>query len=108
MTVSFGGVVLVEASKTKTEYTVQSKDTVLLSGKHSIQSNANAGKGWTYECLGTDGDVLSLIGMIGAPHTLTIGTTSHTKCYISGNVSVQESDNPNYVTYTVSFVQETC
>jgi len=99
--------VLVNASKKKTRYVVQTKDTVLLSGKHSVQSNPNAGRGWTYSCFGSESDILSLMGMIGTSHTLVIGSESFAKCYIDGDVEIQESDNPNWVEFTVTFVQDT-
>ena len=107
MTVTFGGVTLVDASKTKTGYQVQTKDTVLLSGRHSVQSSPQVGRTWSYSAFGTEGDVASLMGMVGYPHTLVINGTPYTKCYISGEVSVDESDNPLWVHYTVTFVQET-
>jgi uncharacterized protein YaiE (UPF0345 family) len=86
---------------------VNTKDTILLSGKHSVQSNVNYGFGATFDCFGSESDVNDIVGMIGSSQTLTIGTTAYTKCYITGNIEVQESDNPDWVYYSVGFVQET-
>lgn len=116
--IQFGSLVLMGSDQTpitgkrKAEPSIQIKDTLLLSGKHSIQTNVNYGWTESYDCMGTFADYLALLGMIGQKLTLVVsgtpaGTLTYTKCAISGAGGLRESDNPGYYYWTVSFVQET-
>ena len=78
---------------------VQTRDTLLLSGKHSIQANTNYGWRESYSCFGPWASLVALMALIGYRQTLTIsgtpaGTLTYANCYIAGDISFQESDNP--------------
>jgi hypothetical protein len=115
---TFGSVTLAGAAKTPTAgkregvVRVTVKDTVLLSGKHSVQTNVNSAYNETVKCFGTWSDFVALIGLIGTKNTLTIsgtpaGTLTYTNCAIGGDISYNDTDNPGYYQFTVKFVQET-
>ena len=100
------------AGKRKGTVQVQTEDTLLISGQHSVQTNPNYGWNEVYECMGTWSEFLALLAMIGYKNTLTIsgtpaGTLTYTNCAISGNISWEESDNPGYYYWKVGFVRET-
>jgi len=118
VTVTFGSLTLQGANKTPTVgkrtgvVKVTTKDTLLLSGKHSVQTNVNSAYNDTLTCFGSWADLVALIGMIGTKNTLTIsgtpaGTLTYTNCVIGGDISYQETDNPGYFQFSVRFVQET-
>ena len=118
VTITFGSLTMMGTNETPVAgkragtTKVQTTDTLLLSGKHSVQPTVNYGWSESYECMGTWADYLALIALIGQKLTLTItdtvaGTLTYTKCAISGDISFRESDNPGYYYWTVGFVQET-
>ena len=107
MTVTFDGVEIKNASKISRIYPTLTTDTVVLSGKHSVQSNTNYGYSARFAGFGSLSDVTDLLAKVGTKATLVVNGVSFTNCYISGGVQVDESDNPSWYTYTVEFVQET-
>jgi hypothetical protein len=107
MTVTFNGVELKKASKISHTHPTLTTDTVVLIGKHSIQSNTNTGFEAKFSCFGTMADVNLILAEVGGKHDLVVGLTTYTNCYISGQIQVNESDNPDYFTYELAFVQET-
>jgi hypothetical protein len=107
MTTTFDALELKMASKISQTHPTLTQETTLLSGKRSVQSNTNTGFTAKFSCFGTLDDVTAMLAKVGTKGDLVIGTATHTNCYISGNIEVNESDNPDYFTYDVSFVQET-
>jgi len=107
MTTTFGGVTLPYASKIGEENDVLIKETVLLSGKRSIQTNPNAGLGTKYQCLGTWAQYTAIRSMIGSSGSLvTEAGETYTKCYIS-SLMVRETDGPGDYQFEVGFRQDT-
>ena len=115
-TITFGSLTLMSAAnmlpvagKRAISNPVTIEDTVVLSGKHSIQTNANYGWEETYGCMGTYTTYLALLALVGQKLTLSVSTIpeSHTNCAIKSLSSITETDDPNYYYWTVGFVQET-
>lgn len=118
VTITFGSLTMMGsdrlpvAGKRKGTVQVQTEDTLLISGQHSVQTNPNYGWNEVYECMGTWSEFLALLAMIGYKYTLTIsgtpaGTLTYTNCAISGPISWEESNNPDYYYWKVGFVRET-
>lgn len=107
MTTTFDSVEIIHASKISGRASPLVRDTVLLSGKHSVQRNANYGQGWTYVGLGVWGDVAAILAKIGARGSLVCTEGTFTNCVISGDITYEETDDPGYYFYTVGFIQET-
>jgi len=107
MTTTFNSVPLPNASKISGEVGALINETVLLSGKHSIQATTGTGFGATFRCFGTWAQFEAIIALIGSPYTLITATETYYKCYISGDVKVEESDNPSWFYFDVSFRQDT-
>jgi hypothetical protein len=106
MTTTFGGVSLPAASKISESPQVALTDTLLLSGKHSIQTNPNMGFGAAYRCFGTWAQYQAILGLVGQSGTLVTEQTSYTLCYIA-SIKTLESDNPGYFYFDVEFKRET-
>lgn len=105
MTVSFDSVELIRPQPYNVSYDVMANETVLLSGKRSVQSTAEYGYKVTYVCF-TDAsaNVTNLLAKVGTEYSLVddYGTRN---AYISA-FSVVE-DPPDHWTYTVSFIGDT-
>ena len=103
--VTFDLIVLQNPSPYTPSYDVQTKETILLSGKRSVQSTAEVGYKITYSCFTqTYSNVTDLSAKIGLEKSLVddFGTRN---AYISA-FSVVE-DPPGSWMYTVSFVADT-
>lgn len=108
MVVTFGGVELKNASKIANTYSTRSGVTVLATGKSSIQSSSEFGRGATFRCLGEWADITALLALVGTPGTLTIGAiTTFSSAYIVGDIKVDESKRPGWYFYTVNIEEET-
>jgi hypothetical protein len=107
MAVSFAGVPLPNASKIKGQPQILLNDTILIDGKHSIQATTQMGQVVTYTCLGTWAQYEAILALVGSDGTLiTEDETYSDHMYIS-SLSYEESANPNYYFFTVSFALET-
>lgn len=105
--VNFGGTELPNASKHKGTIQVLTNDTILIDGKHSIQSSTEVGTAATYTCLGTWAQYEAVLACIGSSATLDTQDESYTNMYISSWDGPTESANPGYYFFTVGFVKET-
>ena len=100
--VTFDAVVLQKPSPYTPSYDVKATETVLLSGKRSVQSTTEVGYKITYSCFtATYSNVTDLSAKIGVKKTLVDDFGSRS-AYISA-FSVVE-DPPDIWTYTVSFI----
>ena len=107
MTVTFGSVLLPEASKLMETPEVILKETLLLSGRKSIQASTYTGFGASYSCVGTWDQYQDLLDEVGSSGTLTTEAgESYTKCYIS-SIKVAETDAPGYYEIKLEFRQDT-
>lgn len=103
--VTFDSIVLQKPSPYTPSYNVQATDTILLTGKHSVQSTTEVGYAITYNCFtATYSNVTDLSAKIGLEKALVddFGTRN---AYISA-FSVIE-DPPDIWRYTVSFIGDT-
>lgn len=107
MSVTFDGVELLHASKLVNTIPVLANETILLSGKRSIQSNANYGFAANYTFLGTFAQVTALLAKVGSPYTLIDNQETHTTCYIYGDIRITETDSPDYFLCEMGFRQHT-
>lgn len=104
--VTFDSIVLQKPAPYTPSYDVKATETVLLSGKRSVQSTAEVGYKISFSCFTeTYSNVTDLSAKIGLEKTLVDDFGSHTKCYISA-FSVVE-DPPGSWTYTVGFIADT-
>lgn len=102
MAITFDGVTLVNPSPYTSDYQPRTKETILLSGKRSVQSSTELGYHVSYSCFTlTYSNVTDLRAKIGAEASLVddFGTRN---AYISA-FSVVE-DPPDIWKYTVSFI----
>jgi hypothetical protein len=108
MTATFDNTVLPNASKLSHAYPVPSKDLLLLSGKHLIQSASLTGFEPKYRCLGTWTQFEAVLAKVGTFGTLVTDAypSGYTDCCIS-SITVDESENPGYFYFDVSFKRDT-
>lgn len=106
MSVVFDTITLANPSPFDVEWPVLINESVLLTGKRSVQASSESAIRVTFKCFpASASDVSAIKGKIGAAYTLTIDGTSYTKCYIS-TFSYYET-MPGQYTYTVGFIQDT-
>lgn len=106
MTVTFGSIELKNPSPFNKTPAIQLKDTVLLSGKHSIQSTVETALSVSFSCFtDTYSDISNLWAKVGAVFSLVIGSEVARNCYISSWSEVEEP--PGWWRYVVGFKEET-
>lgn len=104
--VTFDGVVLVKPSFPEFNRSPITNETVLVSGKRSVQSSSELGFRVVFACWTTDlTDISNLRAKIGSPYSLVIDEVTYTNCYID-RWSERKVDDVNW-TYTVGFVRQT-
>lgn len=105
-TVTFDGIELKNPEPFDIDPQVLIKDTVLLSGKHSIQSASETAIACVIKCH-TDSisDVANLRAKIGTEGSLIDGSDTYTKCHISSWKEVLWTKGK--WEYTVGFKQDT-
>ena len=107
MTTTFDSVALPHASKIGEIRDVLMSETVLLSGKRSIQSSTEVGLGARYRCLTTWAEYKDILDCVGSSGSLvTEAGETYTNCYIS-SIRVDESDDPGHYIVEVEFRQDT-
>lgn len=107
MTITFGGVVLVNPSPYTPDFQILTKETAMLSGKRSVQSSIELGYHVTYSCFTeTYSDVTDLRAKAGLIFSLEDdhGTRN---AYISAWSETKIVSKPVYWRYVVSFVADT-
>lgn len=105
MTVTFSGVEIKDASPPRIKPEIASRDTLLQSGKHSVKSNANYGRSWTYTGLGTIAEVNALLDLIGSNAALVTEEETITAAYLTSWDDLEESEAPGKFFYTVTFTE---
>ena len=118
--IMFGSVLLVgfnqilAAGKRNIAVPITLTDTIVLSGKHSVQTNNKTGWLETYSCIGRMTDYQSLLALVGQKTTLQIINApysstplTYVNCAIKSMSGTNETDNPNYYEWTITFSQET-
>ena len=106
MTITFDSVELVNPEPFEINQQVLTGDTVLLSGKHSLQGTTETAISCTIKCHSeTKSDMTNLRAKIGVEGSLIIGSDTYTKCRI---VSWSESEwAKGKYEFTASFKQDT-
>ena len=106
MTITFDSVELKNPEPFDIDPQVIVGDTVLLSGKHSMQGTTETAISCTIKCSSeTKSDMTNLRAKIGTEASLVIGSDTYTKCRI---VSWSESEwAKGEYEFTVSFKQDT-
>ena len=106
MTITFDSVELMNPAPFEIDRQVIINDTVLLSGKHSIQSTDETAISLTLKCqTDTLSDVTNLRAKIGTEASLVIDGTTYTKCHIS---SWSETEwTPGKYEYNLGIKQDT-
>lgn len=106
MAITFDGVTLQKPSPYAADYSPTTNETILLSGKHNIQSSTEHGYKVSFICLTTtEADITNLIAKIGTEGSLVDDNGTHTKCYITAFTSTEIL--PDTWQYQVSFAQKT-
>ena len=106
MTVTFDGVELKNPEPFDMGRQVIINDTVLLSGKHSIQDTTETAIEVTIKCHSdTIGDVTNLRAKIGTEGSLVVDGTTYTKCHISSWSDIEWAKDK--WEYSASFKQDT-
>jgi hypothetical protein len=105
MTVTFSGVEIKNASKVRMKPEVASRDTLLQSGKHSVKSNVNYGRSWTYTGLGTKAEVNAVLALIGTKAALVTEEETVSNAYITSWDDLEESDTVGEYFFTVTFTE---
>lgn len=104
--VTFDGIQLRRPSFPEFDRSPITNETILVSGKRSVQSTPELGFKVTFRCWTTDrSDIIDLRAKIGSPYTLVVDGTSYTNCYINRWVETK-IDDINWA-YSVGFVRET-
>jgi len=106
--VTFSGVTLPNASKINETFTIPIRDTLILTGARSQQTNTRFGITPKFSCFGTQAQYLAVRSLIGTKGSLVIPLTgeTYTNCNIS-SFTRQESDDPNTFEFTLEFKQDT-
>lgn len=106
MTITFDSIELKKPSPFNKTQVISIGDTVLLSGKHSVQSSAETALDVSFSCF-TDSytDVSNLFAKVGTVYDLVIEAEAARKCYISSFSEIE--DPPDHWKYTVGFKEET-
>lgn len=106
MSVTFDGVTLKNPEPFELNHQIILADTVLLSGKHSIQGSSETAIEVTIKCH-TDsiGDVTSLRAKIGTEGSLVVDSTTYTKCHISSWNDIEWANGK--WEYSATFKQDT-
>jgi hypothetical protein len=106
MSVTFDSVALKNPEPFDIDRQVLINETVLLSGKRSIQGSSETALYVTFSChTDTYSDVTSLKAKIGTEASLVIDSTTYTKCHISSWSEKQWAKDK--WEYTVGFRQDT-
>ncbi|MBC2746258.1 MAG: hypothetical protein HF975_04480 [ANME-2 cluster archaeon] len=104
--ITFDGVELKHPEPFEIDPQVIVNETVLLSGKRSLQSSSETAVSVTIKChTDTISDVTNLRAKIGTEGSLVVDSTTYTKCHISAWSEVLWSKGK--WEYTVGFKQDT-
>jgi len=105
-TVTFDSITLKNPSPFNKQPAIQLKDTILLSGKHSIQSTTETALSVSFDCFtDTYSDVSNLWAKVGAVYSLVIGSEAARNCFISGWSEIE--DPPGWWQYRINFKEQT-
>ena len=106
MTVTFDSVELKSPEPFEVDRQVLIGDTVLLSGKHSVQGTTETAISCTIKChTETASDVSTLRAKIGTEGSLVVDVTTYTKCHISSWSETEWAKDK--FEYTIGFKQDT-
>jgi len=106
MTVTFDSVELKIPSPFNKQPAIQLKDTVLLSGKHSLQSSTETALSVSFDCFtDTYSDVSNIFAKVGLIKSLVIGSEAARNCSISSWSEIE--DPPGWWRYVIGFKEET-
>lgn len=85
---------------------IQLGDTVLLSGKHSLQPSTETALNVAFSCFtDTYSDISNLFAKVGAIYSLVINSEAARTCSISSWSEIE--DPPGWWTYVIGFKEET-
>ena len=109
MTITFDGVTLVNPSTYTPDYQPRTKETILLSGKSSVQSSTELGYHVSYSCFTpTYSNVTDLRAKIGTKYSLVDDyNAGGINAYISAFSVTKIVSTPDYWRYNVSFIADT-
>src|SRR5574343_207417 len=108
MSITFDSVSLSNPSPVSQDRDILINHAILISGKRSIQASAQTAINITFTCRTTSfSEITTLEGKIGTSGSLVVGTTTYTKCYISGFRYNEVDGVPDTWDYTISFIQDT-
>jgi hypothetical protein len=103
MTITFDSVELIDPEPFEQSQNISISETILLSGKRSIQSSTEKALDVKFSCITeTYTDISNLKAKIGLKKTLDIDGTTYT-CYIS---SFSEREGLGYWEYEVGFKED--
>lgn len=106
ITVTFAGHTVSAYQDSEINYTVDKKETVLVSGyTHVALSTITSSFPREFDCYTEDySEITTLIGDIGTFGTLVISSTSYTNCYISSLGAIKEIiRGSGKYTYSIKF-----
>jgi len=106
MTITFDSVELKNPEIFSKAWGVITNQTLLLSGKRSVQASSELAIGVSFGCrTGTYSDVSNLRAKIGSAYSLVIDSDTYTNCYISS--FTEREWYPDEWEYDVTFVRDT-
>jgi hypothetical protein len=107
MSVSFGGATVPRCQQETHGFDIKTNDTLLLSGKHDIQSSTEYGYNPSFQCIGYSSEIDSLIALIGTVGTLVINGSSYSNMYIKTLGSLSKVSHSSYFKFEIAFVRHT-
>ena len=106
MAVTFDAIELKNPSPFNKQPAIQLKNTVLLSGKHSLQSSTETALSVSFDCFtDTYSDVSNIFAKVGLVKSLVIGSEAARNCSISSWSEIE--DPPGWWRYVVNFKEQT-
>lgn len=105
--ITFDGVELKNVAPFDLAPKINTTDTLLASGKHSVQTSTETGFAPSFDCVTQDyADITAILGKIGVIGPLVIDGVEHPKCAIRDGMSIKQVAS-NVWKYTVPFVEDT-
>ena len=106
MSVTFSSVTLPRCQEEEHGIEVRISESMLISGKNSIQASSYYGYNPTFTCIGTATERDALLGVIGSAGALVINGSSHANMYIKSFGPARMNPMSSYFTFQISFVKE--